>query len=130
MSLTTSTPTFTLPSIHQLLTNTESNNRLPLPFNFNSNVQHHQTPIQSIPKPIPVQKSYKMKQNFGISPKYAVDKFDMKTFVKIQTENSEELNAEKPKWIFETGIFQKRGRKGKAKEWQLNIAKISNKNNV
>eukprot|EP01080_Neovahlkampfia_damariscottae_P008118 gene8118-12579_t len=128
MSVSTSSPRVTLPSIHQLLMNIEPNNT-----NFDAhipNIIQTEKIMTNNFKPTPVQKPMKMKQNLqSPAPKYAVDTFDIKTFDKIKTENTIEASTgEKPKWIFETGIFQKRGRKGKAKDWQLNIAKISKQN--
>jgi hypothetical protein len=74
----------------------------------------------------PVFKSSKMKKHSTTS----FLTFDSKT-LEVVTLNERSFyldeREEKPKWVFEENIFQKRGRKGKPKEWKINIHKIRNK---
>jgi hypothetical protein len=76
----------------------------------------------------PVTKSSKMKK--ATVPPSPFINFDSITLEEVNVlENSYYLNkGEKPKWIFEENFLQKRGRKGKPKEWQLNIQKMTNFN--
>jgi hypothetical protein len=76
----------------------------------------------------PVSKSSKMKKVTASPTPYLT--FDSKTLEEVKVlENSYYFREdEKPKWIFEENILQKRGRKGKPKEWQLKIQNIKNFN--
>jgi hypothetical protein len=74
-----------------------------------------------------VSKSSKMKKVVAPTPYLT---FDSKTLEEVNVlENSNYPREDKkPKWIFEENILQKRGRKGKPKEWQLKIQNIKNCN--